>query len=101
MGVAYGSNIDLVIQILEESAYEHQDTSGRDATEARLVNFGNSSLDFQVLFFSNNIFGINRVKSDIRRNISHKFENNNIAIPFPQMDIHLKSNYTQILKEDK
>lgn len=101
VGVAYGSDIDLVIKILEESAFEHQDTSGRDATEARLVNFGNSSLDFQVLFFSNNIFGINKVKSDIRRKISHKFEINNIAIPFPQMDLHLKSNYTQILKGDK
>ena len=32
------------------------DISDRDLIEARLVNFGNSSLDFQVLFFSKNIF---------------------------------------------
>jgi small-conductance mechanosensitive channel len=101
VGVAYGSDIDLVIKILEESAFEHPDVSDREATEARLVNFGNSSLDFQVLFFSKNIFRINRVKSDIRRNISRKFAENSVAIPFPQMDLHLKSNYTQLLKKDE
>ena len=101
VGVAYGSDVDLVIKILEESAFEHPDISDKELTEARLVNFGNSSLDFQVLFFSKNIFRINRVKSDIRRIISQKFAENGITIPFPQMDLHLKSNYTQKFKEDK
>lgn len=96
VGVAYGSDVDLVIKVLEESAFEHPDVSDRDLTEARLVNFGNSSLDFQVLFYSKNIFRINKVKSDIRRIINHKFAKNSIAIPFPQMDLHLKSNHTKI-----
>ena len=91
IGVAYGSDVDLVIKILEESAFEHPDISDRELTEARLVNFGNSSLDFQVLFFSKNIFRINKVKSDIRRIINKKFTENSIDIPFPQMDLHLKS----------
>jgi small-conductance mechanosensitive channel len=94
VGVAYGSDVDQVIKILEESAFEHPDNSDRELTEARLVNFGNSSLDFQVLFFSKNIFRINKVKSDIRRIINKKFDENNITIPFPQMDLHLKSNET-------
>ena len=95
VGVAYGSDIDLVIKVLEESAFEHPDIFDRESTEARLVNFGNSSLDFQVLFFSENIFRISKVKSDIRRSISQKFSANNIAIPFPQLDLHLKSNATE------
>ena len=101
VGVAYGSDIDLVIKILEESAFEHPDVFDRESTEGRLENFGNSSLDFQILFFSQNIFRISKVKSDIRRSISQKFEINNISIPFPQMDLHFKSNYTDILKKDK
>ena len=100
VGVAYGSDIDLVIKVLEESAFEHPDVSDRESTEVRLVNFGNSSLDFQVLFFSQNIFRISKVKSDIRRSISRKLATNNIVIPFPQMDLHLKSNYTEMLKEE-
>lgn len=100
VGVAYGSDIDLVIGILEQSAREHPDTLKEEQVEARLMDFGNSSLDFQVLFFSQNIFRISKVKSDIRRSISRKFAENNISIPFPQMDLHLKSNFTETAKED-
>lgn len=91
VGVAYGSDVDKVIRILEESAHEHPDVSNQALIEGRLVNFGNSSLDFQLLFFSKNIFRINKVRSDIRRIIDRKFRENNITIPFPQMDLHVKS----------
>jgi len=91
VGVAYGSDVDLVLKILEESAFEHPDIFDRELIEARLVGFGNSSLDFQVLFFSKNIFRISKVKSDIRRIINKKFIQNRITIPFPQVDLHLKS----------
>ena len=91
VGVAYGSDINLVLKILEESAFSQPDIFDRELTEARLMNFGNSSLDFQVLFFSKSIFRISRVKSDIRRIIYTKFLEHNITIPFPQMDVHVKS----------
>ena len=81
----------MVIKILEESALEHPGISNPKFIEARLTNFGNSSLDFQVLFYSENIFGIDRIKSDIRRTINKKFAENKVTIPFPQMDLHLKS----------
>jgi small-conductance mechanosensitive channel len=92
VGVAYGSNVDQVIQIMEESAFEHPDVYDRDLTEGRLMGFGSSSLDFQLLFFSKNIFRIGSVKSDIRRIIVRKFNENNITIAFPQLDVHLKQN---------
>jgi len=91
VGVAYGSDVNLVLRILEESALEHPDISGSKSVESRLVDFGNSSLDFQILFFSQNIFRIERVKSDIRKIINRKFAENNIIIPFNQLDLHLKS----------
>lgn len=91
VGTSYESDVDLVLQILEDCVLENSDISDTDFIEARLVNFGNSSLDFQVLFFSDNIFRINKVKSDIRRSIAKKFALNNISIPFPQMDVHIKS----------
>ncbi|MDU8887163.1 mechanosensitive ion channel [Yeosuana sp. MJ-SS3] len=90
VGVAYGSDVDLVIRILEESAFEHPDVFDRDLVEGRLLNFGNSSLDFQLYFFSKNIFRIDKAKSDIRRTINKKFKENNITIPFPQVDVHMK-----------
>lgn len=91
VGVAYGSDVDKVIQILEESAIEHPDVYDRELVEARLMNFGISSLDFELLFFSNNSFRVGKLKSDIRRIINKKFTENNIVIAFPQLDVHVKS----------
>lgn len=90
VGVAYGSNVDVVIKLLEESAMEHNDVYTSEHIEGRLLNFGSSSLDFELLFFSKNIFGIERVKSDIRKIINRKFNENGIVISFPQLDVHLK-----------
>ncbi len=89
--VAYGSPLDLVVKLLEESAREHPEVCKESMIDARFVDFGNSSLDFILLFFSNNIFRIEKVKSDIRKSINQKFIDNGINIPFPQMDLHLKS----------
>jgi small-conductance mechanosensitive channel len=94
VGVAYGSDVDLVIKILEESANDYPDIVGKDLVEGRLANFGPSSLDFHLLFFSKNIFRISKVKSDIRRIICKKFAENNIVIAFPQLDVHVKSEST-------
>ncbi len=91
VGVAYGSDVDLVMKVLNESAAEHPDVLNKDSVESRFVNFGDSSLDFSLLFYSKNLFRIERVKSDIRIIINRKFNENKISIPFPQVDLHLKS----------
>jgi len=94
VGVAYGSDVDLVIKVLKESALEHPEISDKSATIARFIDFGNSSLDFELLFFSSNIFRIENVKSEIRKVIYRKFAENKITIPFPQVDLHFKSDNT-------
>lgn len=98
VGVAYGTDVDLVIRILEESALEHPEIHEKTLVEGRLLAFGSSSLDFQLLFFSTNIFRINKMKSDIRRIINRKFNENNISIPFPQMDLHFKSKSSEFIE---
>ncbi len=90
VGVAYGSDVDLVVKILEDSALEHPDIFNKELIEARFIDFGNSSLNFQLLFYSKNIFRIEKVKSDIRKIINRNFIKNNITVPFPQMDVYLK-----------
>ncbi|MFT5216813.1 MAG: small-conductance mechanosensitive channel [Glaciecola sp.] len=97
VGVAYGSDVDLVLKILQKSALEHPEIKDGSLINVRFLNFGNSSLDFELLFFSKNIFRIENVKSEIRIIINRKFIENNITIPFPQIDLHLKSNNTEIL----
>ncbi|MFH0842552.1 MAG: mechanosensitive ion channel domain-containing protein [Bacteroidota bacterium] len=91
VGVAYGSDVELVSRVLKESALEHPDVTDRDSLEVRLLDFGSSALEFQVLFFSDNVFRIEKVKSDIRKIINRKFSENNITIPFTQIDLRLNN----------
>ena len=91
VGVAYGSDIDLVLKLLEESAAEHPVCSKIRRPDARLVEFGESSLNFTVLFWSKEMFTIDKSLSDIRRSIDRKFKEHGITIPFPQRDLHIKS----------
>jgi len=90
VGVAYGSDVDLVSKILKESTLEHPDISDENLVDIRFLDFGNSSLDFQILFYSENIFRIEKEKSDIRKIINRKFTENKISISFPKMDVHFK-----------
>lgn len=99
VGVAYGSDVDLVLRLLRESALEHPEITESNQVEGRFTDFGNSSLDFQLLFFSENVFRIEKVKSEIRKIINRKFIENKINIPFPQMDIHLKTDNTNLTRE--
>ncbi|MEP0987145.1 mechanosensitive ion channel family protein [Ekhidna sp.] len=91
VGVAYGSNVDLVAELLKEAADENPDVVPSHQTVVRFIDFGDSSLQFEVLFWSNNQFRIEDVKSKIRFAINRKFIENKVQIPFPQRDLHLKS----------
>ncbi len=53
-------------------------------------DLGDSSLDFQLFFFTNNAFRVENIKSDLRFVIDKKFRENNITIAFPQRDVHIK-----------
>jgi small-conductance mechanosensitive channel len=90
VSVAYGSDIDLVMKVLAESAAEHPNCNHQLPPKARLVNFGDSGLVFELLFYSENLFRIEQTKADIRAIITKKFRAHQITIPLPQRDLHLK-----------
>jgi len=87
---AYGSDVEEVIRILEESASELPEIRADQIVEARLLDFASSSLIFQLFFYSDNIFQIEKTKSDLRRIVTRKFLNERITIPLPQLDVNLK-----------
>lgn len=88
--VAYGSDVELVKEVLLSCASEHRAVHGTPEPFIWFVDFGESSLDFKLHFWSKNTFRIENTKSDIRFAIDKKFRENNIKIPFPQRDVHLK-----------
>ncbi|HPG32540.1 MAG: mechanosensitive ion channel [Lentimicrobiaceae bacterium] len=89
VGVAYGSDVELVTRLLLESAKENQAVETKPEPFVRFSDFGESSLNFQLLFWTNESFRCENVKSKLRYTIDRKFRENNVQIPFPQRDVHL------------
>ena len=78
------------MNILKDCANAHAEIIKYNETDVRFSDFGASSLDFTLLFYTRNIFAAEKIKSEIRINISRAFKKHNISIPFNQLDIHLK-----------
>jgi len=91
VGVAYGSDVQLVERLLAETAYENKLIVKKPKPTVHFVNFGDSSLDFKLYFYSEDNFRIEKIKSDLRFSIDQKFRENNVTIPFPQRDVHVKN----------
>lgn len=90
VGVAYGSDTKLVKKILLAVAAEHPEIVEHPNPFVRFTDFGNSSLDFELHFFSRNFIRIEDVKSDLRFEIDNAFRKNDIEIPFPQRVVWMK-----------
>lgn len=91
VGVAYGSDVQLVKQLLLQAATSHPEVMRNPAPEVLFTNFGDSSLDFKVIFTLNDSFKAQFPCSDIRFEIDRLFREHHIEIPFPQRDIHIIS----------
>ncbi len=94
IGVAYGSDIEKVRDILETIAREHAEviTDGRaPAPRALFMGFGDSSLDFELRVRIQRIERRFSVVSDLNFAIDAAFREAGITIPFPQRDLHIVS----------
>lgn len=89
VGVAYGSNVQLVKKILLQAANSHPSILKKPEPLVVFTNFGDSSLNFKLIFTLNDSFQALIPKSDLRFEIDKLFRENNIAIPFPQRDVHI------------
>jgi small-conductance mechanosensitive channel len=93
VGVAYGSDVKLVEKLLSETAWKHSKVITNPAPLILFKDFGESSLDFELIFWTNQLFIIEQVRSELRFMIDEAFRSNEIEIPFPQRDLHIKSGY--------
>jgi small-conductance mechanosensitive channel len=91
VGVAYGSDVDTVTQVLLKCADDQPKISPSPKPFVRFNDFGNSSLDFQLFFWTTDTFSVEFIKSEIRYKIDAAFRKNKIQIPFPQRDVHIRS----------
>ncbi|MBT4959617.1 MAG: mechanosensitive ion channel, partial [Flavobacteriaceae bacterium] len=83
VGVSYDSDVEKVKEILLDIANSHPHLIKNPPPKVIFKNFGDSALDFKLIFTYNNGFRVNLIESDIRFLVHKKFKENNIEIPFP------------------
>ncbi|MGQ9607844.1 MAG: mechanosensitive ion channel family protein [bacterium] len=89
VGVAYGSNTELVTKLLLKAAEDHEYILKEPAPIVIFQNFGESSLNFRLsVWIQHPIYRI-KVTSDLHYAIDNLFRENGITIPFPQRDVHI------------
>lgn len=89
VGVAYGSDVQLVRKLLIQAASTNESVLSSPEPTVVFTNFGDSSLDFKLVFTLADSFKAQFPKSDIRFEIDKLFREHNVTIPFPQRDIHI------------
>ncbi|MCM4153213.1 mechanosensitive ion channel protein MscS [Arenibacter sp. N53] len=102
IGVAYGSDVNLVTKILENIAGDQKGVLKNPKPFVLFDDFGDSALLFSINFYINDSYGDPKIKSAMRYRIDAKFREHQISIPFPQRDIHLyQSRALQTIQVEK
>lgn len=91
VGVAYGSDIEKVRELLMQAVTEHELVLPEPVAQVMFEDFGDSSLVFDAYFWVLSVGdkSSRQIRSDIRFTIDRLFRENGISIAFPQRDIHL------------
>jgi small-conductance mechanosensitive channel len=91
VGVAYGSNTEEVVAVLEQIARDCPGINDNPGPRVRMRAFGASSLDFELLGWIHHPEMRGRVKHDLLMEIDRRFRQEGIVIPFPQQDVHIRN----------
>lgn len=92
VGVAYGSNVDLVTRLLEQAADEHDSILDDPERTVLFDDFGDSALIFELMVWMKVVSGargLRAVRSDLRYRIESLFREHDVVISFPQRDVHV------------
>lgn len=89
VGVGYTSDIKLVKQLLQEIIDNQEGAIKSPTPFVRFEDFADSYLLFSVYFWSEDVYGVENIKSEIRTKIFNKFGEHNIDIPLPQRVLHI------------
>ncbi len=90
VGVAYGSDVELVRDILQQIAEAEEAVCIEPAPRVRFRNFGNSSLDFELLAWVDEPVLRGSVLDRLHFAVYHQFMERNIEIPYNKQDVYIK-----------
>ena len=91
VGVAYGSDLDHVIDTLQKVAEENSNILSNPEPRVRFRLFGDSSLNFELLGWIADPANGGRVRHELNCAVYRAFNEQGIQIPFPQRDLHVRT----------
>lgn len=93
VGVAYGSPVERVRDLIHQVAEEHDHVLADPKPTVYFEDFGDSALMFDLVFWAHagGDKDLRTIRSDLRFHIDALFRDNDIVIAFPQRDVHLTS----------
>jgi small-conductance mechanosensitive channel len=93
VGVAYGSPLRRVNEILNDVLQRHGVVLKAPAPQVYLEGYGDSAIDFALTYWVeiSELVDARRVRSDLLHMIDRAFEEAGISIPFPQRDVRLST----------
>ncbi len=95
VGAAYGSDPEQVLKLLREVAESHPRVLSEPRPTSWLMAFGASSIDFELRVFVPEIRDRLPVATELATRVHRRFRESGIEIPFPQLDLHLRSGKTE------
>lgn len=102
VGAGYTSDIRLVKKLLNEIIANQPGALKSPTPFVRFEDFADSYLLFSVYFWSEDVYGVENIKSEIRTKIFEKFRDNDIDISLPQRVLHFQNNELPIkLKQNE
>lgn len=91
VGVSYNSDLDTVLRCLHEVAAENPKVLKNPLSDVLFRSFGDSSWNMDLRVWIPDPKYHHIIRSEINCAIVRKFRENNVEIPFPQRDLHLRS----------
>lgn len=89
VGVAYGTDIDKLEEVLTDVAEEEENVLGHPTPRVQFREFGDSALQYVLLCWVEAPLKDLRTKHELNRKIYTRLDEEGIEIPFPQRDIHM------------
>lgn len=97
VGVSYDSDAALVTDVLARAAEGVDHVLETPKPSVQFMDFGDSSLDFRLLVWTDRPRRHPQIKSDIRYNIRRLFEEAGIKMPFPQRDLYVRGGRLRVV----
>jgi potassium efflux system protein len=91
VGIAYGSDTERALQVMMDVVQANQDVLDEPPPTIFFIEFGESSLDFEVRVFVRDRIRRMPLRHDLHMAINKALAEAGIEIPFPQRDLHLRS----------